>query len=60
MVNAVITYTEIATTSEIVAGGRDPRHRHKVKHWVHQWNSEKKGGKGGKGNGKDGESDDKE
>ncbi|KAL9536959.1 hypothetical protein MBANPS3_012214 [Mucor bainieri] len=35
------------TTTEIVAGGRDPWHRHKVKHWIHQYDSGKKGGKGG-------------
>ncbi|CEP11884.1 hypothetical protein [Parasitella parasitica] len=36
-----------ATATEIIAGGRDPWHRHKVKHWIHQWDSGKKGGKGG-------------
>ena len=60
LVNALTTYTEIASTSEVVTGGRDPRHRHKVKHWVHQWDSDKKGDKGGKGHGKGGESDDRE
>jgi len=37
----------IVTTTEIVVGGRDPWHRHKIKHWIHQWDSGKKGGKGG-------------
>ncbi|GAN09996.1 hypothetical protein MAM1_0311d09530 [Mucor ambiguus] len=35
--------TTTTETSEIVTGGRDPWHRHKVKHWIHQWNSGKKG-----------------
>lgn len=40
------TPTDTLTTTEIVAAGRDPWHRHRVKHWIHQWDSGKKGGQG--------------